>query len=381
MQTPEEFRRRFPSLTDTVHLASCSQGALSDTLATALLEFQYTMREYGAPWSRWMEEVDTARALFAGMIGADVDDVAVVSCASAAAFQVASTQDWRHRPCIVTTEMEFPSVAHVWLAQQPSGAKVVYAADHDGLLDAADYEAVIDESCGLVSVPLISYRNGSRLPAKQVISAARAAGARTFVDAYQGAGVEPIDVRELDCDYLTSGTLKYMLGIPGIAFLYVRGGLADTIPPAQTGWFGRGNPFGFDPRHIDYPAHARRFETGTPSIPSAFGAVAGMRVLATLDPAAVQGHIAKLGQQLQDRLVADGERLWSPTNPQQRGPQVAVIDACPEELAGYLASRRIVTSPRGGLLRLSLHYYNTAEDIDAVIGAIRNYRNRSTANG
>jgi len=375
MPTPEEFRQRFPSLTDTVHLASCSQGALSDALAAALLEFQCTMREHGAPWERWMQEVDTARSLFANVINAKPDEVAVVSCASSAAFQVASTQDWVSRPRIITTDVEFPSVAHVWLAQQPTGAEVVHVPLRDGLIEPADYEVLIDETCALVSVPLISYRNGLRLPVKEVIKSAKAAGSRTFVDAYQGAGVEPIDVRELDCDYLTSGSLKYLLGIPGIAFLYVRGGLEDIKQPSATGWFGRINPFGFDPHHIDFPAHARRFESGTPSIPSAYGAVAGMRLLATVDASAVKDHVAMLGRELHERLLADGERLSSPADSQMRGPQVAVMDRDPQDLAGFLAARRIVTSPRGDLLRLSLHYYNTAQDIDVVVDAIRDYRN------
>lgn len=370
----EEFRRHFPSLTDMVYLASCSHGALSDALETALLEYQHTIREHGAPWLRWMEEVDLARRMFADLIGAIPDEIAVVPCASAAAYQIASTQNWQRRPRIVTTDMEFPSVAHVWLAQQASGSQVVHVTEHQGQVDPAEYEDAIGESCGLVSVPLISYRNGLRLPVKEIVHAARQAGARTFVDAYQAAGVEPIDVRELDCDYLTSGTLKYMLGTPGIAFLYVRAGLKDLTPPQNTGWFGRVDPFNFDSRHIDYPPHARRFETGTPSIPSAFGAVAGMRMISMVGPAAIQAHIRELTQILHDRLVDAGVPLYSPSDPRLRGPQVAVMDPDPEALSRFLAERRIITSPRGDVLRVSLHYYNTISDIDALVSGVQEYR-------
>lgn len=356
------------------YLASCSQGALSDTLATAILEFQHTLLRFGAPWEQWMSEVDLARRMFADTIHATADEIAVLPSVSAAAYQVASTRDWRSRPRIVTTDMEFPSVAHVWLAQRGNGAEVSYVKDRSGVVHAEDYEAVIDETCGLVSVPLISYRNGARLPVETVLEKARAVGALTFVDAYQGAGVEPIDVRELDCDFLAAGSLKYMLGIPGIAFLYVRGGLKDSHEPPATGWFGRRDPFAFNPREIDYPADARRFESGTPAIPAAYGAVAGMRVLGSLEPETVRGHIAELGQYAHDSLIADGERLWSPAEASLRGPQVALMDANPHDLAGYLATRKIITSPRGELLRIALHYYNTVDDIDAVVAAIREYR-------
>ena len=114
MLTSEEFRLRFPALSGMTYLASCSQGALSDTLATALLEFQHTMLRHGAPWSIWMGEVERARGLFADLINANVDEIAVLPSVSTAAYQVASTRDWKSRPTIVSTDMEFPSVAHVW---------------------------------------------------------------------------------------------------------------------------------------------------------------------------------------------------------------------------------------------------------------------------
>ncbi|MFI5523600.1 aminotransferase class V-fold PLP-dependent enzyme [Streptomyces platensis] len=374
MSTSEEFRRRFPALRDTTYLASCSQGALSDTLATALLEFQYTLRQYGAPWDQWMREVDRARQLFAEMIHADVNEIALVPSVSAAAYQVASTRDWRSRPRIISTDAEFPSIAHVWLAQRANGAVVSYVSDRAGVVDAEDYGAAIDETCRLVSVPLISYRNGARLPVQCVIEKAQSAGALTFVDAYQGAGVEPINVKELGCDFLASGSLKYMLGIPGVAFLYVRDGIGDAHEPLATGWFGRCNPFDFNPRDIDYPPEARRFESGTPAIPAVYGAVAGMRVLAALNPEDVRAHVAELGQYAHDTLTAHGEDVRSPADASLRGPQVALLDANPDDLAGYLATRRIITSPRGELLRIALHHYNTVEDVDTIAAAIRDYR-------
>lgn len=369
-----DFRAHFPALADTAHLASCSQGALSDALATAMLEFQHTMRAHGAPWELWMEKVAQARAGFARLIGADVDEVAVLSCASEGAFQVASTRDWSRRPRLVTTDMEFPSVAHVWLAQRSRGADVTHVPDRDGVVEYEDYEAAVDERAGLVSVPLISYRNGLRLPVREVVDLAHRNGAKVFVDAYQGLGVEPLDVRELGCDYLVGGALKYLLGIPGIAFLYARDGVADDLPPALTGWFGREDPFLFDPRHLDHPLHARRFETGTPSIPSAYGAVAGMSLLERLDPQRVQAHVTELTRSLQEQLHAAGEVTRSPKDDALRGPQVALHDADPHALEAFLESRSIIGSPRGDVVRLSFHYYNDESDVARAVQAVAEYR-------
>jgi selenocysteine lyase/cysteine desulfurase len=370
-EAARRFRAQFPALADTVHLASCSQGAASTRMISALQEYQWSLRSFGAAWDRWMRKVDEAREAFAGLIGATPEEVAIVGCASEGAYQVASTLDWGRRNGIVTTDMEFPSVAHVWLAQRGRGARVRHVPGHDGIVPAEEYVAAIDETTGLVSVPLVSYRNGLRLPVAEVIEAAHAAGARVFVDAYQAAGIVPVDVGALGCDYLVAGALKYLLGVPGIAFLYVRGGLTDDLEPQLTGWFGRTDPYSFDPRSIDFPAGARRFETGTPAIPSAYAAVAGLETLATADPEAVDAHVRGLVDLAHDRLTELGRTLWSPADPALRGPQVALVDDDPDTLAARLAERRIVTSPRGRLLRLSFHYYNDASDVDAVIDALK----------
>ncbi len=371
---PATFRQQFRGLDQLVHLASCSQGALSHRLVWALEMYQQTLLERGAAWDVWMVQVQQARELFAAAIGAEVDDVAVVACASEGAYQVASTQAWQDRPGVVTTDMEFPSVAHVWLAQQQRGAKVQHVADHDWQVDAEDYAALIGPDTGLVSVPLVSYRNGLRMPVADIAATAHEAGARVFVDAYQGFGVEPVDVGELGCDYLVTGTLKYGLGLPGLAFLYVRPGLVDDRPPTLTGWFGRVDPFEFNPRSLDHPAHARRFETGTPSVPSAYAAVAGLSLLAELDPHDVRRHIAALTGDLRAELVALGETVRSPEAEERRGPQIAFQDSDPARLDAFMRERHIATSPRGEVIRVSFHHYNTGSDVEEFLRALRAYR-------
>src|ERR1043165_5838977 len=168
--TSGQFRENFPVLADTVHLASCSQGALSGELMTALAEMTYSMREHGAPWDQWMGEVDQARRRFAELVGATPDEIALVHCASDGAYQVASTQDWSARPTIVTTDMEFPSVGHVWVAQAARGAEVVHVPERGATVDPDELVAAIDERTRLVSIPVASYRNGARMPVEAAVA-------------------------------------------------------------------------------------------------------------------------------------------------------------------------------------------------------------------
>lgn len=372
--SPEEFKSLFPMLRESVHLASCSQGARSSELDISMGRMMETIAEQGAPWGLWMEEVENARSLFAEYIHALPEEIAIMPNASTGAFQVGSTLDFTTRPRIVATEMEFPSIAHVWLAQAARGAMVDFAPEIDGYTDAEQYSALVDERTKLVSIPLVSYKNGAALPVRDVVEYAHGVGARVFVDAYQGAGVIPIDVRTIGCDYLVAGTLKYMLGLPGMAFVYVRGGLRAEVNPQLTGWFGRVDPFAFDPRGLDFPDDARRLESGTPSIPSAYAATAGMHVLGTIEKDVAWETIRSMVTGVSDALARMGYAMYSPSQESRRGPQVAVLTEDPSRLGAFLAERNIFASPRGGAVRLSFHYYNTQADVDACIRALDAYR-------
>lgn len=371
-----EFRANFPPLSDMVHLASCSQGALSVQLQKKLGDLTASLTDSGAPWSLWMTEVEELRNRFARFINASTDEIALVSSASEGAYQIASSFSWSNRTDILTSALEFPSVGHVLRAQRAQGAQVRSIDDRFAALDAGEWAARIDESVQLVSVPLISYHDGARAPLQAITERAHDAGARVFVDAYQGAGVVPIDVKAMDCDYLVTGSLKYMLGFAGVAFIYVRGGIESERAPELTGWFGRVNPFAFDPTLVDYPSTARRFEGGTPAIPSVYAANAGLELLGPIDQLAAYEHVAGLTDQLADGLIDAGVRISRSDDAALRGPQVALYDDEPDALSSWLHERRIMSAARGSLLRLSVHYYNTAEDIASAISAVTEYRRR-----
>lgn len=368
---PEQFRAQFPALEAAPHFASCSQGALSDKLAHTMQRMTAGLFDAQAPWGDWVAKVEEYRSHAGAFLGVDSDSIAVLSCASEGAFQVVSSLDWSgERNRLVTSDLEFPSVGNVWRAQHDP-IEVINVSGVSAALLAENWIPQIDERTKLVSIPLVSYINGTRPELEQVIAHAHSVGALVFVDAYQGAGVVPFSATELNCDFLVSGNLKYLLGLPGIALLYVRDSARVERSAALTGWFGRVDPFAFDAGCVDYPANARRFETGTHPIPSAYAGVAGFELISQLDLTASWTHIVSLRERLAGELEGLGLRLDYPRDPAHRGPEVAVHHPNPDELAASLAKSRIGTSPRGQRLRLSLHVYNAERDIDALLEAIR----------
>lgn len=366
-----DFRSHFPHLENLAHLASCSQGALSRELHYSLADMTRSLHLQGAPWGEWMGEVEKLRSLFASFINTTPDHIAIIPTASAGAYQTASSFDWTDST-LLTSALEFPSVGQVFQAQRANGANIGFIDDRDAALEAATWAELMDKSTKLVSVPLVSYHNGARPDVPGIVREARSRGIATFVDAYQGAGVVPIDVQELDCDYLVTGALKYMLGLGGVAFLYVKDvNLAERVPEF-TGWFGRENPFSFNPQDTSYPQAARRFEGGTPSVPAVYASLAGLRLIDSVDPQQGYAHVMNLREYFCEEITKLGITISQPDDPRRRGPQVAVHLPDPDAAAVQMAEDGIVTAPRNDVLRMSLHYYSTEADVDRAVAALRN---------
>ncbi|MFW6725144.1 aminotransferase class V-fold PLP-dependent enzyme [Streptomyces sp. MAR4 CNY-716] len=366
---PEEFRAGFPALERTTHLAGCGLAPRSTALDEALAEMLEAMADHGAPWHLFEDRTAQARERFAALVGAEPEQIAVVPNASVGAYQVASTADWSARPRLVTTPLEFPSLAHVWLAQRPRGAEVLFARDIE------EYTAAVDGHTRLVSVPMTGYQDAVRMPVAAMAELAHSHGAELFVDAYQAAGVEPVDVNRLRCDYLVAGTSKYLLGLPGVAFLYARRAGAGALPPVLTGWFGRRDPFAFDPRTLDFPESARRFETGTPPVPACYAAAAGLALLARTDPDQVRAHVRMLTAAAAEALRAQGERVRE-VPADRRGAHIGILDPWPSRLAEALSRRGVAVSARGDVVRVAFHYYSNADDIASLCEALRRHRSR-----
>ncbi|MEJ2419450.1 MAG: aminotransferase class V-fold PLP-dependent enzyme, partial [Exilibacterium sp.] len=207
-----QFRKQFfPFMESNIYFASCSLGARSTALDQSMAALLDDMSSGAMAWSRFEEQVHIAKSLFAEIIGAGVDRIALLPNASIGAYQVGSTLNWGYQNRIVFSNDEFPSIAHVWHAQRGRGAKSIAVNSGDGWKETADnYSQYIDEKTKLVSIPYTGYLDGNLFPVRQVTSLARQVGAKVFIDAYQAVGIEPISVQELDCDYLVAGTMKYL---------------------------------------------------------------------------------------------------------------------------------------------------------------------------
>jgi selenocysteine lyase/cysteine desulfurase len=358
-------RSRFPIFRNKVYLNSCSQGALSDAVEDGLREYVASWHEHGSPWDLWVERYEAARTQFADFIGATSDEVAVVPYASAGINSVASALAFDQRNKVVLGEFEFPTMGHIWLAQQKRGAQVEFVPAFGDVIPLKGYERAIDRKTLIVPITGICFMNGFRSPVKEIVQLAHANGALAMLDDYQDCGTRPVNVRAANLDFYVTGTLKYLLGPPGLAFLYVRKELIDSLRPTITGWFAQTNPFAFDVKHLDLAPSARRFEAGSPPIPNIYAAMRGIELLREIGLDNISAHIAGLVRSLLAGAQKLGLRAKTPQD--SVGPLCVLQCKDAPAVVQKLAASGIVCSSRHDGLRLSFHIYNTQSDVDSVL--------------
>jgi selenocysteine lyase/cysteine desulfurase len=364
---PDRIRHRFPIFERLVYVNSCSQGALSDAVRDSYADYLRDWEEKGAPWEYWVERSEAARAAFAGLINAEPDEIAVTTSLSAGVSALASGLRFVKRSKIVTTELEFPTVGQIWHAQESRGARVVHA-------QPSEFDRVVDDDTAVVSITHVSYRTGEMIDAKAVADLARERGALALLDAYQSAGSIPLDVKELGVDFLAAGTVKYLLGSAGLGFFYCRRELWDRAWPTATGWFADQDIFQMDIHDYSPSPTARRFQSGTPPVPSIYAGIAGIELMQEIGIEETREHVMHLNAHLVAGIDELGGTVVTPRERDRHGALICVKATDVDELVTALGRWGIVTSERDGNVRISPHAYNSLEDIDLVLDALGRHR-------
>lgn len=363
-----ELRSHFPILQEKTYLYNCSQGALSDAVEGGMREYAESWRTSSDPWAEWVGTYEALRVDFARFINAQPDEVAIVTSASAGINPIANALRFDQRNKVVMSEYEFPTMGHIWLAQRPRGAEVQFLDGDDNAVPAEAYERAIDDRTRIVPLTHVSFVNGFRSDVAAITRIAHANGALVFLDGYQDCGTRPMDVRALDVDFFVTGALKYLLGPPGLAFLYVRRELVESLCPTMTSWFSQRDIFAFDTRRLDPAPVARRFETGTPAIPNIYLARPALDLLARIGMQHVAAQIELLARAFHQGARDLGIRSKTPAS--SVGPLIVLQSSDAPALVARLAARRIVVSARRDGVRFAFHVYNNLDDVHTALAAL-----------
>jgi kynureninase len=353
-----EYRERFPILAETTYLINHSLGAMPAAAEERVLEYARAWNTRGVrAWEEgWWDLPLTVGDQIARLIGAPPGSVSMhqnVTIAEAVVVSCFGFDGPRRR--IVYEEENFPSVRYLYQAQR--GADILVAADAEGVVEA------IDERTLLVPVTHVLYKTGEIQDVEAIVASAHEVGALVVLDAYQSAGTVPLDVTGLGVDFAVGGSVKWLCGGPGAAWLYVRPDLAPTLEPALTGWQAHARPFAFEPEQ-DYAEGAARFLTGTPNVPALYAATAGYDVVEEVGVDRIRERSQEQTALLVELLDDAGFAAGGPHEPERRGGTVVVQVPGSKRVNRELAERGVICDWRPDVgLRLGPHFFNTDDEL------------------
>jgi kynureninase len=369
------YRSEFPILERTTYLISNSLGAMPRAVYDAMKGYADTWATRGVrAWEErwWMlaaEVGDEIGALMNAAKGSVSTHQNVTTCQAI----VASCFDFSgKRNQVVYSDMNFPSVMYFWEAQRAYGAQVRMVKTDDGITVPTErlLDAITDDTL-LVPISHVIFRSSYINEAKAIIEKAHKVGAHVVLDAYQSLGTLPVDVSSLNVDFACGGVLKWLCGGPGVGYLYVRPDLGKKLEPKFTGWTAHQNPFGFEIGPIRYADPPYRFMNGTPHIPSLEAARPGLKIIAEVGIERIREKSKRQTARLIELADKHGWRVNTPRDPEKRGGTVSIDMPDSQEVCSQLLKRDILVDwrPKAGV-RMSPHFYNTDQELDAAISAV-----------
>ena len=361
------WREEFPITKELVYLNNCSLTPLPRSGRERIERFAKEWTELGgrAWYDHWIDEYEALRDGVAAVLGATRDEVAIEPNVSAGLVGVASTLDYAKRPKVVIADLDFPTDGHAFHAVADRGARVEFVRSPDRVRVPLElFERAVDERTSAVCTGHVYFTTGWIQDVRALAEICHRKGAVLIVDAYQSIGALPFDVHAAEVDYLVGGTLKWLMGGPGIAFLYARRDVAERARPSAVGWWGVMDPFAFDVEHLAYGTGARRFEYGTPAVAAIYAARAGLELLEQVGIATVRERHMLLSQRLVDGALAQGWTVRCPRVASERTAIVTLEHPEPSRVVESLRGQGVICDYRPGLVRLSPHYFNTAAEID-----------------
>jgi kynureninase len=353
-----EYRERFPILAETTYLINHSLGAMPAAVEERVLEFANAWNSRGVrAWEEgWWDLPLAVGDQIGRLIGAPPGSVSMhqnVTIAEAIVISCFGFEGARRR--VVYEDGNFPSVRYLYQAQR--GADILVAADAEGVVEA------LDERTLLVPVTHVLYKTGEIQEIEAIVARAHEVGALVVLDAYQSVGTVPLDVTALGVDFAVGGSVKWLCGGPGAAWLYVRPELAPTLEPALTGWQAHARPFAFEPEQ-DYAEGSARFLTGTPNVPALYAATAGYDVIEEVGVERIRERSREQTALLVDLLDDAGYPAGGPRDPDRRGGTVVVEVPGSKRVNRELERRGVICDWRPEVgLRLGPHFFNTDDEL------------------
>ena len=369
----QRIRRYFPYIREKIFLDHAGVSPICDPVAKAIRNY-LNCRVLGEEGDF---DEESAKSLFAQLIGAKSQEIALVPNTSIGLNIAANMLTYPPGSNVVTTDLEFPSVVYPWLRiKMKSNLEIRYVKNVDGKLNIEGFENAVDDHTVAVAISHVEYGNVFKNDLKQISEIAHDHGALLIIDACQSAGAMIIDVKRQGIDLLATSCYKWLLGPCGAGFLYVREDLIEDADPVFVGWASaeqeifRTDDLWCNTKLI-LSKTASRFQVGTLSVLSYVGAEAGLKLIIEYGTDKVENRIIELTDYLIERLREENFKVQTPEDPLNRSGIVNFKVRNPREIVEELRMKGVIVSARMNGVRVSPHFYNTKDDLEKFLTCVK----------
>jgi selenocysteine lyase/cysteine desulfurase len=373
----DEFRRQMPIHSAWTYMDHAAVAPISRPAADALAAWTTEAATQGASvWPQWAQRVERTRQAAARLVGAAPEEIALVGNTTAGISLVAEGFPWEPGDNVVLPADEFPSNQYPWMNLAGRGVEARRVEMPVDRVDLDRLESACDGRTRIVSVSWVSYANGWRNDVAELAERVHRKGALLFLDAIQGLGALPLDATAAGVDFLAADGHKWMLGPEGAGIFYARREHLDRLRPLGVGWHSVRQGNDFANINLDLKSAAERYEGGSQNMPGMIALGASIELLLSFTIEEVARRILAVTELACQRLTEVGARVISSRDPRHASGIVS-FDLPGHDLADVrrrLLGEKILLSHRAGRLRISPHGYNTAEDVEKLIAAIRRSR-------
>jgi kynureninase len=374
-----KWRGEFPILDKTVYLISHSLGAMPKGTYARLNEYAETWATRGVrAWAEgWWDMPVTLGNEIGRIIGAERGCVVMHQNVSICQSLILSCFEPKpNRNKIVYSELNFPSVMYVYEAHAREGRlRIQTVPSDDGITVSLErFLEAIDEETLLVPFSHVLFKSGFLQNAKAITERAHEVGAKVVLDTYQSAGTVPFNVKNLNVDFATGGSVKWLCGGPGAGYLYVRPDLHEQLQPKTTGWMAHEHPFAFETT-LNYASGITRFLHGSPAIPALYAAQSGYQIINEIGVDRIREKSVRQTTRLIALAEEAGFKVTSPKDSSQRGGTITVWHEDAAALTRELIRREFIVDYRPGAgVRISPHFYTKDEELELVINEMKKIR-------
>lgn len=371
----EHIRTLFPALKTYTYLNSAAVSPMPSTAVDAVCSQLTDVANNGAlNYLEWVATKNRARALIAGMMNVEPDQVAFMRNTSDGFASVAAGLEWTNRDNIVSFAGEFPANFYAWRRiRDRYGVELRLVPERNGRIDIDEFVSLIDANTRLVAISAVQYASGFAADLGRIGAAARAVDALFAVDIIQALGARRFDLPALSVDIASGASHKWLCAPEGCGMLYISDRARDRIDPALVGWISVETPWDFEDREQPFKPNALAWESGTGCSALFYGLEQSAKLLTETGLDRIAGHLDDLTDFLCESIAGKQYEVVSSRSPGERSSIVCIRHRngiTSSEIAKRLEDARVIVSPRGDRVRIAPHFYNDREDIERLVDAL-----------